>query len=213
MLFRSLKPLFDKLPCLRQLCDILHPYKDVIVFMVTLLVSNQVWKWMIHGDETGVGDVTWCGLVVTPIFDALALNITDVVYALCSLLSDGVYRAGDTLLRFADGHGTRIVWSCTPLKQCFIWMCLIATVLNADGSKRATNAKLVLHKLWYIPVGWIAVYGINILRIAAITLLIEHHPEWFELLHTYIFKYLFYGLMFLGWVLFVEKIRPNEKYN
>lgn len=186
---RSLKPLFDKLAPLA-------PYRDVIIFMVTLLVANQVWKWMIHGDEAGVGDVTWCGLVVTPIFDALALNITDAVYALCSLFSDGVYRAGDTLLRFADGHGTRIVWSCTPLKQCFIWMCLIATTIAPWR-----------HKLWYIPLGWIAVYGINILRIATITLLIEHHPEWFELLHTYIFKYLFYGLMFLGWVVFVEKCK------
>lgn len=192
MPFRLPKPLSDTLALLR-------PYRDVIIFMVTLLVANQVWKWMIHGDEAGVGDVTWFGLVVTPLFDAVARNTTDAVYALCSLVSDGVYRAGETLLRFADGHGTRIVWSCTPLKQDFIWMCLIATTIAPWR-----------HKLWYIPLGWLAIYGINILRIAAITLLIEHHPEWFELLHGYVFKYLFYGLMFLGWVLFVEKIRPKE---
>jgi hypothetical protein len=29
---------------------------------------------------------------------------------------------------------------------------------------------------------------------------IEHHPDWFELLHDYIFKYIFYGMLFLLWL-------------
>ena len=48
---------------------------------------------------------------------------------------------------------------------------------------------------------------IFIVMIFAITMLIEFHPEWFNVLHTYIFKYIFYGLMFLLWVWYVEKIR------
>ena len=46
-------------------------------------------------------------------------------------------------------------------------------------------------------------------RIAAIALLIEHHPTWFHTLHDYLFKYLFYAMLFGLWVLFVEKIRPR----
>jgi hypothetical protein len=38
-------------------------------------------------------------------------------------------------------------------------------------------------------------------------LFIEFHPEWFDLLHEYIFKYLFYGMLFLLWVWWTEKIR------
>lgn len=40
----------------------------------------------------------------------------------------------------------------------------------------------------------------NLLRIASITLIIEHHPEWFEVMHGWVLKYLFYGIMFIGWV-------------
>lgn len=86
---------------------------------------------------------------------------------------------------------------CTGLKQAFIWFWLIFTVRGAW-----------VHKLWYIPLGWLVCYAFNILRIAAIALLIEHHPDWFYIIHEWIFKYLFYLILFGLWVLFVEKIRP-----
>ena len=65
------------------------------------------------------------------------------------------------------------------------------------------------HKAWYIPVGWICCYAFNILRIFLIALFTEYHPEWFPLLHDYLFKYAFYAMLFGLWVIFVEKIRPN----
>ena len=51
-------------------------------------------------------------------------------------------------------------------------------------------------------------YAFNILRIFLITLAVEFHPEWFHMLHDYLFKYMFYAMLFGLWVLFVEKIRP-----
>ena len=70
--------------------------------------------------------------------------------------------------------------------------------------------RLWLHKLWFIPFGWLCCYLFNILRIFIIALFIEHHPEWFHVLHDYIFKYLFYGMLFGLWVWFVEGIRGVE---
>ncbi len=63
------------------------------------------------------------------------------------------------------------------------------------------------HKTWFIPLGWLCIYLFNIARIAAIAMLIEAHPTWFEILHTYVFKYLFYIMLFALWLLFTEKIR------
>ena len=68
-----------------------------------------------------------------------------------------------------------------------------------------------LHKIWYIPVTAFLIYVFNILRIALITCIIADHPDWFDLMHTYIMKYVFYGFMFLLWVLFVEVIRTRRK--
>lgn len=207
---------------LRNIWSRMLPYRDVLIFMLVLFLSNGLWKLLIHGDEDGSGVVTLLGWDVSAVFDAMAIQITDSVVWLVSCFRDTIHRINEVYFRFDSGMGIRIAWSCTPLKQAFIWFWLIATVLSSEDPKRATtadtqsaqsakpattHAKLALQKLWYIPVGWIAIYGINILRIAAIAMLTEFHPERFDLLHGTVFKYLFYGLMFLGWVLFVEKIR------
>lgn len=182
----------------------LKPYSDVIIFMVTLLVANYAWKWTMVGDENG-DCVTWFGLDITAPFEFMACHIASVVYWLVSLFRDTAYMSDAHTIRFASGGtGTSIIWGCTGLKQSFIWLCLILTV---KGTTATSGKALWLKKLWFIPLGWMCCYAFNILRIFLIALLIEQHPNWFPLLHDYIFKYLFYGMLFGLWVWFVEGIR------
>lgn len=188
----------------------IRPYRDVLVFMVTLLIANYFWKWTLVGDENGDA-VTWFGIDITAPFEFMACHIADAVYWIVGLFRDTVYKVGDHVIRFDNGVGTSIIWGCTGLKQSFIFMCLILTVLpykNINHKSQITNS-LWFHKLWYIPIGWVCCYAFNIARIAAITLLIESHPDWFHFLHDYLFKYLFYAMLFGLWVIFVEKIRPR----
>ena len=186
----------------------LRPYRDVIVFVVTLLVANYFWKWTMNGDEHGE-QVTWFGLDVTAPFEFMACHIASVVYGLLSLFRDTVYMADENTIRFASGVGTTIIWGCSGLKQSFIWLCLILTVRPIFKSSNSQILKFSIAKLLYILLGWLCCYVFNILRIFLIALLIEHHPDWFEVLHNYIFKYLFYAMLFGLWVIFVEKIRPH----
>ncbi len=185
----------------------LSPYKDVIIFMITLFVANYFWKFTMTGDEDGEL-VTWLGLNVTAPFDMMSRHIAAVVYWLIDVLRDTASMPDAYTIHFESGSGTKIVWGCSGLKQSFIWMMLIITVARVNKSDSAKA--LWLKKLWYIPLGWICCYAFNILRIFLISLFIEHHPEWFDILHTYIFKYLFYGMLFGLWVIFVEKIRPSS---
>ena len=182
----------------------MRPYRDVIIFMVTLLVANYAWKWTMVGDENG-DCVTWFGLDITAPFEFMACHIASVVYWLVSLFRDTAYMSDAHTIRFASGGtGTSVIWGCTGLKQSFIWLCLILTV---KGTTATSGKALWLKKLWFIPLGWVCCYAFNILRIFLIALLIEQHPNWFPLLHDYIFKYLFYGMLFGLWVWFVEGIR------
>lgn len=185
MKYRSLKQLFE-------------PYRDIIIFVITLLVANYFWKFTFVGDEDGEM-VTWFGMDVTAPFEYMVCHITSAVYWLISLFRDTAYMVGEHSIRFESGSGTTIIWGCSGLKQSFIWMCLILTVRGGW-----------VHKLWYILLGWIVCYGFNILRIFLISLFIEFHPEWFSVLHDYIFKYLFYAILFGLWVIFVEKIRSTS---
>ena len=182
-----------------------EPYADVIIFMATLLVANYAWKWTMVGDENGDA-VMWLGLDITAPFEFMACHVASVVYGLVSLFRDTAYMVGEHTIRFESGSGTTIIWGCTALKQSFIWLCLMLTVRSAGNAKRTW-----LHKLWFIPLGWLCCYVFNILRIFLIAIAIEHHPEWFHLLHDYIFKYLFYGMLFGLWVWFVEGIRGDAE--
>ena len=176
------------------------PYRDVLVFAVTLLAANQLWKWMVTGDEAaGATQVMWLWIDVTSLFDHLAEHTARVVYEMVGAVRDTLRLEDGNLLRYENGHGTRIVWACTPVKQAFIWFCLMLTTAGEWRSKA-----------WFIPLGWVLIYLFNILRIFTITLVIEEHPELFTLLHTYILKYVFYGLMFLLWVVYVERVRKRR---
>ena len=183
----------------------IRPYTDVLVFMLTLLVANYAWKWTFTGDENG-DMVTWLGIDVTAPFEFMACHIARVVYEMVSVFRDTVYMVGEHTIRFETGTGTTIIWGCTGIKQSFIWMCLILTVRALQPELRT---KTWLHKLWFIPVGWVCCYAFNILRIFLIALFMESHPEWFHLLHDHIFKYAFYAMLFGLWVIFLEKIRPR----
>ena len=167
----------------------LAPYRDILSFVVVLLVSDGLWK---------LTCARWEYSFLWPT-DELA----SFVYTIVSYLREGVALVNGHRIVFDTGTGTTVIWGCTAIKQSWIWLCLIGF---ARGPWK--------HKLWYIPIGWIFIHLINIVRISAIALIVEHHPEQFELWHAYIFKYLFYGIMFLmwaGWILVTGENDPESK--
>jgi len=177
----------------------IKPYWDIILFVVALLVANFFWKYTVLGDEGG-DQVTWFGLDITPPFDFLATHIASAVYWLVHLVRDTVHALPDNVIWFTSGSSVKIVWSCTALKQSSIWLIIM---LVARG--------LWLRKLWFIPLGWVCIYLFNILRIALITIIIEHHPDLFELMHTYVFKYLFYLMLFGLWVWWSNRLSGAKR--
>lgn len=178
------------------ICSSLSPYWDIILFVVALLLADAIWKLCVSGDE-GADTVAVLGVDATAWFNSISQLVANQAYAFVSFFRDTVHLDG-TRLYFDSGSGTRIVWSCTPIKQGWIWMCLIL----------AARGKWV-HKLWFIPAGWVLIYGINIVRVSVINMIVEFHPELFELMHTYVFKYAFYGCMFLMWLVWTTCFNVN----
>ncbi len=175
-------------------------YSDIILFAVTVLVSNFLWKLSVTGLEEEHAAVLLFGRIdITAPFAWMAQRIADEVFWLIGLFRDTCVRMSADSFRFPTSFTTFIVYSCTPIKQCFIWLCIMLTTRGGW-----------LHKVWYIPFGWLCAYGFNLVRIASIAMLTEFHPERFVLLHDYVFKYLFYGVLFLLWVLFMECLRPKN---
>ncbi len=184
--------------CTSNIKQALAPYWDVILFVITLFAANGFWKLTIQAEECCL-PVLWFGLDISAPFAFMCEHVASIVYHLIRFFNDEIFMMDETSMRFFTGNSIRIVWGCTAIKQSFIWLIIM---LFARGPWK--------HKVWFIPLGWLVAYLFNILRIFLIALAMEHHPEWFELLHTYIFKYLFYGILFLLWVWWAEKFVPSN---
>ncbi len=167
-------------------------YGEIILFVVVLFAANFFWKWSVSGDEHGAGDVTVWGVEATGFFSMLAEQIASAVYSLVHLFRSNISMPDAVTIAYDNGVSTRIIWGCTPVKQIFIFT---AIMLFTPPFVRGA-----WHKLWYIPFASLLLYGFNILRIAAIALIIENHPETFDIWHGVVFKYCFYAFLFLLWL-------------
>ena len=185
-----------------QLPEKLEPFQGVIFFAVILMAANFFWKYNVLGDEAASlnSSVTFWGLDISTPFTWAARNVAKVCEFVLNMCGWKVTLKPDNSIGHPNGNSVLIIWACTGLKQAYIFFCIIAFY-------RGPWAK----KLWYIPLGLSAVYMFNIFRISFIIASIENHPGWFTFLHEYLFKYIFYGIIFLMWVFWEEKIAPKKK--
>ncbi len=97
-------------------------------------------------------------------------------------------------------HAKMIIkFGCNGLEAIFIY---IAGVLAYPA-----NAKM---KVLGIVIGSLVLEVLNILRIALLAWTIEHYPNHFELMHTYITQSIMIVLAFLTFLFYLQKV-PHEK--
>lgn len=172
----------------------MSPFAGIIYFVVILFVSHFVWKFTVLGDESDQF-VTFLGMDISAPFVFMARHVAFVVSELLNFLNFPVALSSNNIIRHDNNVAVMIVWSCTGLKQAYIFTCII---LFYRGS--------IKKKMWFIPLGLVMVYLFNIFRITAITALIKANPDWFYLLHEHVFKYMFYVMIFGLWIIWEEKI-------
>lgn len=63
-------------------------------------------------------------------------------------------------------------------------------------------------KLWYIPLGFFAMHMTNLFRIISLSIIVIYKTEYWQLSHDYIFRPLFYVVIFIFWLVWIEKISP-----
>lgn len=173
------------------------PFAGIIYFVVILFVSHFIWKFTVIGDESDQF-VTFFGMDISAPFVFMARHVAFVVSELLNFLNFPVELSTNNIIRHDNNVAVMIVWSCTGLKQAYIFTCII---LFYSGSFKK--------KLWFIPLGLLLVYLFNIFRITAITALIKANPNWFYLLHEHVFKYMFYAMIFGLWVIWEERISKS----
>jgi len=175
----------------------LKQYKGILVFALVLAVSNLIWKFIIQGDESMSiqSKITCWGADVSAPFNFAAVHIAQLVKSVLNALGWQISIDASNTIRHVNGHGTQIIWACTGIKQAYIFICIM--FFSQGEWKR---------KMVYILFGLICVYCFNLFRISFIMVCVEHHKDWFSILHEYIFKYLFYAFIFLMWMVWEENV-------
>lgn len=60
-------------------------------------------------------------------------------------------------------------------------------------------------KLWFVPLGIIAIHVLNILRVSSLAIIAKYGPQYLNFNHTYTFTFLVYTFIFLLWIIWVNK--------
>jgi len=131
---------------------------------------------------------------------ASALLLSQSVWTL-NMLHVKTEVVGQTIYVNAHKGYVGVSPGCTSLKQWMHWLFLM---LLFPGPWK--------HKLWFIPLGLVMVEFINVLRIVGLALVVIPWPNQFGFFHDYFFRPVFYLLIFLMWVAWVEWfVIPREK--
>lgn len=174
----------------------LTPLVDVFIFAVIILFFHQLWwvwglkKFLLQYMSFGELEQIMVNQVYYPSkwivehiigYDINSIDATATMY-------------------FPNNGYVQVVGSCSGLKQFYQWIFLM--VLFPGPWK---------DKLWYIPLGLVVIHIVNILRIVGLSVTVMVLPQYWDFIHLWIFRVFFYVVIFVLWVIWVEKFRhPKE---
>ncbi|GHT73663.1 hypothetical protein AGMMS50262_05150 [Bacteroidia bacterium] len=176
------------------------PYKGVIYFLVLLFFFHFSWKIAIDGDMDSEF-IYFFDKNITPgwFHTVCRWFVLAAAWFIHQFPNTHNLIVENTTMYFPNGQIViSIIWGCTGIKQLSIFIGIMLFY------KCYPFAKYQLNKLWYIPMGCILLTAYNIVRIGTTVILTNGHPEKFESLHDGIFRYIYYTIIFILWVIWEE---------
>lgn len=172
----------------------LNVLKDVFLFIVITVLIHFVWRFWAVG------------------FDYAPIN--KFMYSLMGLMAEEVYRESawmiDVLLN--------IVRVDDSMQIYFPNNCMIYVNSGCSGLKQILQFSLLIFlfpgprikKLWFIPLGVIIVHLTNVVRVVGLAVVMNYWPKYWDFSHDYVFRPLFYIVIFILWVVWVERLKDKQ---
>ncbi len=128
--------------------------------------------------------------------DALSANLATVAAGLLQLVGVAAGTGGASSPTTVTMLGHPAVYVGNPCNGLVLYALFAGFVLAYPGSGR--------RRLWFIPLGLAAIYGLNVLRIAVLAI---NHTYWYhtvEFNHHYTFTFVAYGAILVLWHRWVQ---------
>jgi exosortase/archaeosortase family protein len=173
----------------------LWPLLDVLIFVVITLGFHKLW-WAFSEQIYSLDS-----------FIAIANWLAASIYNASAWLDAYVFRMDITLyevngIRFNSNNRAIFVnESCSGFKQ--MWQVFVLFLLFPGPWK---------YKLWYIPMGMLSMYLFNIIRIVALSFAMIYWPEHWDFIHMWLLRPVYYLIIFILWVIWVEKFGGMKRY-
>ena len=68
-----------------------------------------------------------------------------------------------------------------------------------------------IKKLWFIPLGIIVMHLTNLFRVVGLAVVMNTRPQYWDFSHDYIFRPIFYVVIFGLWLYWVERINRKPE--
>lgn len=94
--------------------------------------------------------------------------------------------------------GSYGVWIGDPCNGITLFALFLIFMLAYPGP--------IVKKLWYIPLGLIIIHAVNIIRISALTIIVDIDPSWLDFNHNYTFYIFVYSAVFALWYFWAFKL-------
>ena len=173
----------------------LRPIVDVLIFSIIIVFFHKFW-W-----DWGFKAFLINYLSFTELEQFMAVQVFIPSSWIVEHIIGYDIRTLNTTMYFPNNNWLEVNGSCSGLKQFYQWIILM--VLFPGPWKQ---------KLWYIPMGIVVIHLINIMRIVILAIIMEVAPDYWHISHDWILRPFFYVVIFVMWVIWVEKFaHPKTK--
>lgn len=101
---------------------------------------------------------------------------------------------------YNKNYTVRIVEGCNAVSVIILF---VSFVVAFSGKFKTT--------LFYVFFGILTIYLLNVIRIALLTVFLFHFPEKEHILHGVLFPLVIYGVVFILWIIWVNKFSKYAK--
>lgn len=169
----------------------LYVLKDVSLFVFITLLIHILWRlWAREFDYAPIHELMYRYM------DVMAGEVYRESAWIIDLLYEVVRVDPEMQIYFPNNCMMYVNEGCSGLKQMIQYALLIMFISGPW-----------LRKLWYIPLGILIIHLTNVIRVVGLGVVMNHWPQYWNFSHDYIFRPLFYVVIFTLWVLWVEKIK------
>ena len=181
-----------------MLKDYFGKYKPFLLFLgkffFTYLLLTLIYQYYLSRfDETTFETDGFTELVANQVVDVLS-----IVNVRSSVVPHEIQSSFKLI--YQDKFVARIIEGCNALSVMILFT---AFIIAFTGKWK--------HTVLYIISGIVLIHVLNVIRIALLSAALFHFPEYEHLLHGVIFPLFIYGVVFILWIIWVNKFSIYAK--